>query len=39
MNIVPTDIIFTDEHKDQMLTSAVNSNWINHISHHSGLEI
>lgn len=35
MNIFPTDIVFTDDHKDQMLAAANQSIWINHVSHNS----
>lgn len=36
MNIFPTDIVFSDEHKDQMLQAAIQSNWIHHVTHNSG---
>jgi hypothetical protein len=36
MYIIPTDIEFTDEHKDQMLESAKRGEWLNHTSHNSG---
>jgi len=32
MYINPTDIVFTEKHKDEMLKSALNSEWKNHIS-------
>ena len=36
MYIIPTDIEFTDEHKDEMLECAKKGNWLNHTSHNSG---
>ena len=36
MYIHPTDIVFTDEHKDEMLECAKNGDWINHTTHFSG---
>ena len=36
MYIFPTDILFTNKHKDQMLQTAINGDWINHTSHFSG---
>jgi hypothetical protein len=36
MYIIPTDIEFTDEHKDQILESAKRGEWLNHTSHNSG---
>ena len=36
MYIFPTNIKFTDKHKDEMLECAKNGDWLNHESHHSG---
>lgn len=36
MYIHPTDIVFTDEHKDEMLECAKKGEWINHTTHFSG---
>ena len=36
MYIFPTNIKFTDKHKDEMLECAKNVDWLNHESHHSG---
>jgi len=36
MYIIPTDIKFTDEHKDQILDSVKKGDWLNHKSHNSG---
>ena len=36
MYIHPTDIVFTDKHKDEMLECAKNGDWINHTSHFCG---
>ena len=36
MYIFPTNIKFTDKHKDEMLECAKNGDWLNHESHQSG---
>jgi hypothetical protein len=36
MYIFPTNIKFTDKHKDEMLECAKKGDWLNHESHHSG---
>ncbi len=36
MYITPTDIIFSEEHKNEMLKCAEKGDWINHTSHNSG---
>jgi hypothetical protein len=36
MYIHPTDIIFSDQHKDEMLQCAITGGWINHTSHYKG---
>jgi len=36
MYTYPTDIIFSEQHKNEMLQSAINGSWKNHTSHYSG---
>lgn len=36
MYIHPTDIVFSEEHKDEMLECAKKGDWINHVTHFDG---